>query len=351
MKEFLVRMFRKYRYQHHLIKPVRLLFPPRKKEVTLPADDGFLSREDIQWWYWTGHLTGENGEKFGFEVVFFAFDSWMVFRNVLAQAAISDITGKTYSFREKIEFLTLPKKLKATFLLVAKNRREGVVISASGGGPKARLYFKTAGYEVSLALEEMFAPVVHYDGRLHHFEFGGNTFYYARENMKTTGVVIKDGVSCKVTGTSWFDRQYGELYQAIFKGWQWFAVKLDSGESIMLYYFRDDKYAGERFGSITRENDTKTLSGSDFTVEVLSTWDSPHTGIKYPSGWKITLLENTYFLQPDLPDQELRAQHHFWIGPEYWEGACTVKDGNGCKVGEAYIELNGYGRHKIITIC
>ena len=50
-----------------LLFAVYLAFAPRKGLiglVKLPQDDGFLSQEAIQWWYWTGHLETEDGRKF-----------------------------------------------------------------------------------------------------------------------------------------------------------------------------------------------------------------------------------------------------------------------------------------------
>ena len=49
----------------------------------------------------------------------------------------------------------------------------------------------------------------------------------------------------------------------------------------------------------------------------------------------------TLVVEPMIPDQELCAKHGFWIGPEYWEGACSV---SGDARGKAYVELNGFGR-------
>lgn len=339
-----------YNYIHFRLFKIRPFSFLRKKDrVTLPKDDGYLSHEDVQWWYWTGHLEGENGEKFGFELVFFVFNSWIVFKNTLAQAAISDITNNTYKFREKVEFLKLPKKIPSKFQLIADEGKD-VVISANGGNGEDELFFKVEGYEVKLSLKELSKPVIHYDGEKHKYSFGGGTYYYARESMTTTGTVIKDGKEIKVKGVSWFDRQYGELYQAIFKGWQWFAIELNDGISIMIYDFRDEKNSAESFGSITKNSFTSNITNKEFVVEALSTWTSPHTQIVYPASWKLTVGERDYYIYPSIADQELRAQHHIWIGPEYWEGACIVKDKVGNVLGQAYVELNGYSRHKIITI-
>lgn len=329
---------------------IKKIFSFGKKEINLPQDDGFLSHEDIQWWYWTGHLRGENEEKFGFELVFFTFDSWIFFKNILAQSAISDINNNIYKFQEKVDFLKLPKKLDSAFELISKDLKGNKIISALGGNGKDELYFKLENYEIKLNLVEKDKPVIHYDGKRHKYCFGGDTLYYAREAMETIGTIIKDGKEIKVKGESWFDRQYGELYQAIFKGWQWFAIELNDGKSIMLYDFRQKEYNKERFGSITKNNVTETITFDDYSVEILKTWTSPETKITYPSSWKVKIKNEVYFISPSIDNQELRAKHHIWIGPEYWEGACIVKDILGNEIGRAYVELNGYGKYKIITI-
>jgi len=79
------------------------LFLPRRGligPVELPADDAFLPSEQVQWWYWTGHLFTDDGRRFGFEIVFFSFDSLVIFRDQLVQAAVTDVNGQRFSFEE-----------------------------------------------------------------------------------------------------------------------------------------------------------------------------------------------------------------------------------------------------------
>lgn len=350
IKRLFAELYNKF---HYSIRALSKREKKHKKEteyVELPKDDGFVSGEDIQWWYWTGHLKDKSGNKYGFEVVFFAFNSWGFFKNILAQAAITDISRKEYHFREIVEFLKLPKKLDSKFQLMADEKNKNDIISAVGGGGEDDLRFVVDGYDVSLNLKQEKGDVVHYNGKKHKYCFGGDTYYYARESMKTKGKIIKDGKEISVDGVSWFDRQYGELYQAIFKGWQWFAIKLGEDISIMIYHFREE-YAKERFASITRGGKTVTTGPDGYTLNELKTWTSPHTGIVYPAAWKISLENYKFLIIPAVADQELRAKHHIWIGPEYWEGACRVYNIESREeIGDAYVELNGYGTNKIITI-
>lgn len=321
--------------------PVRGIIGP----VELPQDDAFLPEEDVQWWYWTGHLEDENKRKFGFEVVFFTFDSFLIFKNQLIQAAITDVKDNSFHFEEHVRFLSLPEKLPNAFNLTSGGDNK---ITAVGGGGSDTLTAQIGDYSLNLQLEESKEPVMHYGGGPHPYRFGGFTYYYSRVAMETSGTITINGETFKVSGSSWFDRQYGELYQAIFKGWQWFAIELDDDRQIMLYDINGKQNKGESYASITGpDGKTKSLGPDDFTVEILDHWQSPHTGCTYPSGWKLNIGEEEWIVEPMVKDQELRASHDFWIGPEYWEGASYVNSSEGKPAGKAYVELNGYCRELI----
>lgn len=315
-----------------LFRPRRGLIGP----VQLPADDAFLPKEQVQWWYWTGHLQTDDGKRFGFEVVFFTFDSFLIMRDQLVQAAITDVDGNRFVFEEFVEF-HLPAKTRDGFDLTSGSNNK---VTAQGGNGSDRLHSEVGDYVLDIGLQSTKPPALHYGGDAHPYVFGGYTYYYSRTRMATTGTLSIGGKVHKVTGTSWFDRQYGELYQAISQGWQWFAIELDDDRQIMLFDFKGNDSSVEKSGSITDAlGNTVTLSAHQFEVVVLDHWTSPHTGCTYPSGWQVTVNGEVFHVEPLVKDQELRAQHDFWIGPVYWEGACGV---SGAVGGKAYVELNGY---------
>ncbi|MCQ8105871.1 carotenoid 1,2-hydratase [Methylomonas sp. SURF-2] len=317
------------------------LFMPRRGligPVELPADDAFLPTEQVQWWYWTGHLFSGDGRRFGFEVVFFSFDSFVIMRDQLVQAAITDVDGKRFAFEEFVEF-HLPQRGKNGFKLSSgKDNR----VTAVGGDGHDRLHAEVGDYVLDIELIASQPPALHYGGDAHPYRFGGYTYYYSRPKMTTRGTLTIAGETFELSGNSWFDRQYGELYQAIQQGWQWFAIELDDNRQIMLFDFKGNDSEVEKSGSITDANGlTTTLAAHEFQVTVLDQWISPSTGCSYPSGWEIEVRGEKFSVQPLLKDQELHAQHKLWIGPVYWEGACGV---SGTVNGQAYVELNGYCR-------
>ena len=316
------------------IRPATGLIGP----VNLPADDAFLPDQDVQWWYWTGHLETAEGRRFGFEVVFFTFDSFLVMRDQLTQVAITDVDNDSFHFAEHLKF-HLPRQADKRFELTAG---PGDIIRATGDDQVDRLHSEVDGYVLDLEMAATKPTALHYGGDAHPYRFGGYTYYYSRVKMATRGTITVDGKTYHVTGSSWYDRQYGELYQAIVKGWQWFAIELEDDRQIMLYDILGKANAVERAGSVTEaDGNTRALARHQFDVEVLGHWKSPHTGCTYPSGWRVTVEGQTFEVQPMVRDQELRAQHGFWPGPEYWEGAASV---SGDSAGKAYVELNGFCR-------
>lgn len=307
-------------------------------QIQLPRDDGFLDTQDVQWWYWTGHLETEEGRRFGFEVVFFAFRNFGLFWDQLAQGAITDVEGNRFHFSEYVHF-GLQSHPKDSFNLKAG---PGDLLRAAGGGGKDHLHSEIDGFVLDLDLEQTKKPVMHYCGGPHPYYFGGYTYYYSRVNMATSGTLTFGGKTYKVSGSSWFDRQYGDLLEAITQGWQWFAIELDDNRQIMIYDLLGKGAGVERAGSITNaDGHTRNLTGNDFKIEQLGKWQSPQTGCIYPMGWRVSVAGLTLTVEPMVVDQELCAEHDLWIGPEYWEGACSV---SGDVAGKAYVELNGFCR-------
>ena len=126
---------------------------------------------------------------------------------------------------------------------------------------------------------------------------------------------------------------WGELLQASAIGWDWFALQLDDGRDIMVFLVRDGDSPTMVGGSVT---DAGCHTTELTTVDVTSTdsWTSDTTACTWPSGWTVTVGDETFTLTPSVLDQELYSEED-----TYWEGEVVV---SGSATGFGYVELTGY---------
>jgi predicted secreted hydrolase len=180
-------------------------------------------------------------------------------------------------------------------------------------------------------------------------DFGpaGSSYYYSRMRMAAVGSLELGEDSFEVSGTAWFDHQWGDFI-SVGGGWDWFAINLDDGTNLTLSIVRDaEGVAVLEYGSLQGggiiAHPARNLDGSAFAVEALGEWTSPHTNRTWPSGWRIELEGNTVIeLRPTVLDQELDTRAT--TGVAYWEGSQRVTATRDGQVlgGEAYVELTRY---------
>lgn len=304
--------------------------------VSLPADDAYQPDQLLQWWYWVGHLTSEYGARYAFQEVFFAGELLGCIRGQMAQHALAELDTNRWHDGQLV-WPWGPREVPNGFSLATPTGN----IMASGGNGQDTLHSELGGHVIDLVVQQKRDPVIHYDGQLHNYAFGGNTYYYSRTLMDAQGTLrTPDGQTQKLSGIVWFDRQYGELIQAVLVGWQWFAIQLDDNTQIMLFDF--NQQPEELYGSITHpDGTTQDLGPGDYTVDVFQWWRSPETNINFPAGWRIGFPGGTQLIvKPQMSNQEMSGR--FWIGPRYWEGSCDVTQAGSSRKGVAYVELVGF---------
>jgi predicted secreted hydrolase len=298
--------------------------------VELPKDDGRHPDEPMEWWYWTGHLKTAEERWFGFEFAFFAVELIPGQGGQMAHFAVTDIDRDTFHH---------DAQLSAGPALVVENGFQLAISphTAVGGNGRDRLHGEADGYVLDLSLEPTKRAVLQHGDGFSEYDFGGHTYYYSRERMSAAGTIDLDGETFEVTGTAWFDHQWGELAQVANIGWDWFALQLDNETELMLYVLRPAGGDASLGGSFTDADcQTTELGPEELEVTSLGEWTSPETGCTYPLGWAIARGDQMYTLTPVLEDQEM---HGVAPAPKYWEGAAIV---TGDETGRAYVELVGY---------
>jgi predicted secreted hydrolase len=173
---------------------------------------------------------------------------------------------------------------------------------------------------------------------------GNASIYISQTRLATNGTIQIEQEKYEVEGLSWMDHEFSTSALSDDQvGWDWFALQLDNGSELMVFYLRKQDGSIDPFSSGTYVNpdgSTIALAQNDFRIEVLDKWHSPHSKAEYPSRWRVQVpaLKIDLEVNPHIPDQELNLTF------VYWEGAVKIRGvQNGETIqGNGYVELTGY---------
>ncbi len=331
-------------------------------QYRFPHDHGTHDSFRTEWWYYTGHLTAEDGRRFGYQVTFFRRaveperiganpSRWAIRQLYLAHVALSDLDGQRFQYAEKISRAGLGKAGAEAGHLRVWIDRWSVEASAS---PREhhRLQAAGDGFSLDLSVTPEKPPVVH--GLRGVSRKGADpaqaSHYYSFPRLATTGTLTVDGQQIPVQGTSWMDHEFGsgDLGDDI-SGWDWFSVQLDNRTELMLYRMRrsDGTIAPVSSGTvILPDGRTRHLSANDVQVDTSEYWSSGRSGGRYPSRWRVVVpsLALSLDVRPLLPDQELITSRSTKV--TYWEGAVQASGQwqQAPVSGQGYVELTGYAK-------
>ncbi len=317
-----------------------------KPKVSLPKDEAPHCFGG-EWWYYTGRVTTEDGRGFGIQAVVFyvpilpapiSAEGWV------AHYAVVDETEGTFAYDQS---LSLGRALDDEPPPIGFELSTPLVqLAGSEGHDRIHAGMSNGTYGVALELEDERGPVLHGDDGYISYGSDGSSFYYSRPKMNATGTLVIDGEARRVTGSFWFDRQWGVYLVNPWQQWDWFSVRLDDGANIMLFVFPDETSSQAAGTYIPPVGEPVTLAGDDFVITPTNWWTSPHTGITYPVAWTVQLIPQglTLAVTAVSEDQELDARASSLN--IYWEGLCTVTSGSpgDHASGSAYVELANYPR-------
>ena len=344
--------------------------PPRPADpqpVVFPRDDGAHDRL-TEWWYYTGHLTDASGGRWGFEFVVFRAERGSFPVTWASHLALTDESGGQFHYAQRAEIgpqVNLATAATPGFNLAIRGldpadpstftRSPWTMAGASGTDTLAAAALPAetlgdpvagGGFGLALALSASMPPALHNGDGYIAFGAAGGSYYYSRTSMAAHGTITVGGRTLAVSGTAWFDHQWGDFISVGGAGWDWFAVNLADGTDLMLSLVRapGGSYPLVYGTLVDRSGATTRLGPADFTVAVTAHWTSPLTGAVYPAGWSIRLpaQDLAVSLSPTVARQELDTRAT--TGVVYWEGSQRVSATRGGTAlgGEAYVELTGY---------
>jgi predicted secreted hydrolase len=176
------------------------------------------------------------------------------------------------------------------------------------------------------------------------------SYYMTFTRLRTTGSIRLKGTSFEVQGWSWMDHEVSSSQLAPQQvGWDWISMRLNDGRDIMAYRMRNTEKQADPFSTFAWVDSNGNASHQrllDDMWKIKRRWTSPKTKNTYPVEIELIFQTPTSdspfraHLVPLFDGQEMLGHIS---GIEYWEGACDVLDSKGNRIGEAYMELAGYG--------
>jgi predicted secreted hydrolase len=330
-----------------------------------PGDHGPHAGYRTEWWYYTGNLTSEKGNRYGFQFTIFrtqisppGFEKkwpqpssgWRTQQIFLGHAAITDISGKQHIQDEKTARAALGLSAATQTGVITDIFIDGWSIRIAPDSHILNVAADDFTYEFHLVPEKL--PVMHGDAG--YSRKGSRpdqaSCYYSFTRLKTEGMLSVGGKIESVNGLAWMDHEFSTAaLDPGLVGWDWFSLQLSDSTEVMLYLLREENGRIHPVSSGSRVNangEVDHLAKEDFSVHVLKVWKSPHSKAIYPSQWRVQIhsLELDLTITPNLPDQEMRTLQS--TGIIYWEGSVSLtgfKRGQPI-TGQGYAELTGYAR-------
>ena len=341
------------------------------------ARDGYKT----EWWYFTGHLTTESGERFGYQFTFFRVgllrerprveSAWRAKDLIMGHAALSHLVSKqgnrgakkqrpkskTGDFHRFSEVL-----YRASPMLGGFGTYPDTTIAWSqapaGTDGKWELRWNGEAFDFTVKDERLgfgfsfttrpLKPMIYQGPNGYSRKGEGESAasqYYSFTRLATEGTLFVDGQPYHVTGQSWMDKEFFTNSLASGQvGWDWFSLQLDDGRELMLYVMRDEEgevdYA--RGTLVEKDAEVRYLDRNAFRISENDRWRS-QTGDSYGSEWRVRIPDASLdmVVRSQLPDQENRSQLIPTL--RYWEGVVEVVDAGGKKMGVGFVEITGYG--------
>jgi predicted secreted hydrolase len=331
--------------------------------LEFPKDHGAHPGYRTEWWYYTGNLRSETGNRYGFQLTFFRRQisppgadeawpnppsAWRTQQIYLAHAAVSDVAGKRHLqadlvSRAALEMAGVDHQSPETVVYL-KNW------SARIGPEVQELQVDTDEFSYQLSLKPVKPPVLH--GRSGYSLKGSSadkaSCYYSYTRQEVDGRLTVGGKTVAVEGQGWMDHEFSTAFlEPGIKGWDWFSLQLSDRTELMLFFLRtvDGGVSAVSGGTwVGPKGNTMSIDKDEIAISILDTWKSPHSKATYPSRWRLRVFPYSVdlIISPNLADQEMHTFES--TGVTYWEGSVIIR---GTKntipiEGQGYVELTGY---------
>jgi predicted secreted hydrolase len=340
--------------------------PPYDPIFDFPRDHGSHPGYKIEWWYLIGHVNDAGGRKYGFQITFFRiatrawdpesitnpeFDDSQIY---MTHVALTDVERGEYHQQERLNRGGWDA-LSRTDSLYCRNGNWTLEMTDATPGSERMETTVTVGPDIRLELSfGAIKPLVAFGDRRGLSIKGPRredcSLYLTFPRLSVSGILNRGTEVLRLKGEAWMDHEISSSQLGDdLQGWDWTCIQLENGWELKAYILRDqtgEPSAFSRLIWISPQNELSYLGPDQFAWRAVDEWPSPQTGVLYPSRIEIAAKHpvsgelKKFILTPKIPNQEFVSKQS---DITYWEGACDVTDAQSKKLGNAYLELTGYG--------
>ena len=317
------------------------------RPFVFPGDHGAHPRFRQEWWYLTAALEDPaTGDEYGVQFTLFrralAAQSgdgpWRSAQAFLGHFALTDVERERHVEAER--FARGHPRLAGIRAAPFAAWIEGWRLESMGPSTwPVQLQADADSFGVDLVLHETRPPVLQGDRGLSRKGPGAGSYYYSVPRLAIKGTIRAGDREVDVAGLGWFDREWSTSGLGAEQiGWDWFALQLADGRSLMGYQVRrrdGERGAYDQGVLVSADGSVRRLGVADFSLSPERTWRDD-TGTRWPIAWRISVGDEEFIVDAAIEDQVMDTSIR------YWEGLVSVSDPHARDLGRGYMELTGY---------
>lgn len=218
--------------------------------LTFPDDEGYHPGNKVEWWYTTGHVTGDStGTNYSYMLSFFRFDTTILgltFQGFRILNLANDNTGEFYPETLPVSaYSTLAQthmEIKAPVGFPLSTHPEEFTTRKDSAGNLIPFEYQVkatqANGSIDMTYRSIVRPLILENGFFYQGATGF-TYYYSLTKIEITGTISMNGITETVHGTGWIDRQWGEFNPFYGEKYEWFSVQLSNGMAMNIWHIFD----------------------------------------------------------------------------------------------------------------
>ena len=296
--------------------------------ISFPSDEGRHTSQPVEWWYTSGHLTGNiSGKTYSYMLTYFyyraaGYDGFRILN------LTDDATGEFYQDSKPLTYTYLSSSgldIQAS-IYHEGNETWSNKVDINNKVIPFEYSVNAASSDIGLNLDyvTLKRPLIISDSGYLKQGISNYTYYYSQTKNAVSGTLTLKGLSEGVTGISWIDRQYGNFNPWTGEKYEWFHAQLSNGMDMNFWdIFTDGNSVPDnsRYRLLSAYvNDSTQYTVSNLTIQRLGYNWMPDSTMCYSNRWRLTSPTNNIDLIITTKNNNTEVQLPF----RFFEGATTI---------------------------